>query len=451
MITKRFILKSLTSKDANINYLLWFKDPEVKKFILSSKEAITIKYLKEYIIRNNKIKNSLFFGIFNKRNKHIGNIKFDKIDQKKNQTIMGILIGEKKYRVRGVAIEIINFFSEFFYSQYSITNIYLGVKKNNINAIKAYKKLNFQFSNSLIDDYDLNSYFMIKKYNLDQKIIAGTAQFISNYGINRKLKNINLKKKISIVESSLNNRFVYFDTSNSYSEYYKIFNKISGHQIILKLSPAQNIDNFEIWTMKIVKKYLKIFNIKSFYAIMIHNEDILDHSYFSIFYKSLKHLKQKKITNKIGISIYNFKDILKNINLYKFDIIQCPFSLIDQRLLENDLLYKLKKNNVEIHIRSIFLQGLIFKSKLNPYFNKWRKLLIKIENWSKKNSLTKLELALFYTLNFYQIDKIIIGMEDSHQVNEIGNAIKKYRYVKCPKYFKINDVKLLNPTNWKLQ
>ena len=450
MITKRFIIRSLNGVDANANYVSWFDDVDVKKYILSSKKQITIQYLEKFIFECNEDKSVLLFGIFNKKNKHIGNIKFDKINQKKNQTIMGILIGNKKYRGKGVACEVIEFFSKFFYLKYCITNIYLGVNKNNVNAIKAYTKIDFKISNYLKNNVDQNKYIMVKKYELHKKIIVGTAQFLDNYGINRKLKNINLKKKINIIESSLKNKFIYFDTSNSYSEYSNVFNNIHDHQIILKLNPEKDIINYDLWVKKIVNKYLKIFKVKSFYAIMIHNEEVLNNINFLTFYKSLLSLKQKKITKRIGISIYSFQGILKKIKLYKFDLIQCPFSLIDQRLLENNLLNDLKKNNIEIHIRSIFLQGLIFKTNLNPYFDKWKKLLKKIEVWSKKNSLTKIESALFFTLNFQKIDKIVIGMENNNQIKQISNALKKYKYLKYPKYFKNNDISLINPNKWKL-
>lgn len=167
MKTERFLIKKLTSKHANKNYLNWFKDSSVKKYILGSKQKINLNYLKKYIKHQNNKRGTLFFGIFNKQNRHLGNIKFDNVSKKKNCVTVGILIGNKKYRGIGLAKEIINFFSEFFYKQYKIKNIFLGVNINNKNAIKAYIKTGFTQIKNI--DHTRRIY-MVKKYKIIKKI-----------------------------------------------------------------------------------------------------------------------------------------------------------------------------------------------------------------------------------------------------------------------------------------
>jgi predicted transport protein len=83
METERFLLKKLSNRHANKNYLKWFKDSSVKKYILGSKQKISLNYLKNYIKYQNNKSNTLFFGIFNKQDKHLGNIKFENISKKK--------------------------------------------------------------------------------------------------------------------------------------------------------------------------------------------------------------------------------------------------------------------------------------------------------------------------------------------------------------------------------
>ena len=167
METERFLIKKLTSKHANKNYLNWFKDSSVKKYILGAKQKINLNYLNKYIRHQNNKRGTLFFGIFNKQDKHLGNIKFDNISKKKNFVTVGILIGNKKYRGIGLTKEVINFFSEFFYKQYKIKNIFLGVNINNKNAIKAYIKTGFTHSKNL--DH-AGGIYMVKKYKIIKKI-----------------------------------------------------------------------------------------------------------------------------------------------------------------------------------------------------------------------------------------------------------------------------------------
>ena len=44
---------------------------------------------------------------------------------------------------------------------------------------------------------------------------------------------------------------------------------------------------------------------------------------------------------------------------YNLDVIQCPFNILDKRILTSGWYDKLKNKEKEIHIRSIFLQGLL--------------------------------------------------------------------------------------------
>jgi len=446
MQTKRFFLKKLSSKYANSNYLSWFSNDDVKKFILAAKNKINLDELKKFIKDNNSKKNTLLFGIFSKKQKHIGNIKFDKIDKKNNSVLLGILIGDLAYRRKGVATEIINFFSKYFYFQYNISNIFLGVDKKNLIAIKTYKKMNFKIVTQ--KKSNKNSFLMCKRYNFEEKIIIGTAQFIDNYGINRIKEKITLNQKNKIIKHSIKNNFNYFDTSNSYSDYSNVFNKYDNHKIILKLYPEENIKDYKFWINKQITKYQKTFNIKKFYAIILHNENFLRSPDFNVFNKLLIDLKKRHITEKIGISIYNFTNILKNVKKYKFDIVQCPFSLIDQRLIENNLLDKLKKFGIEIHVRSIFLQGLLLKKNIDPYFFKWKHIFSYLKKWKKNNYLSNIEGGLFFILNYPMIDKIIIGIENTNQIEQLNEAIIKYRYIDYPKSLKCSNINLINPTNW---
>tara|TARA_A100001015_G_scaffold12778_1_gene15040 strand:- start:2119 stop:3462 length:1344 start_codon:yes stop_codon:yes gene_type:complete len=445
MQTKRFYIRKLNRTDANTNYVSWFKDKSVKQFIQGSTQNITISFLKKYIATQNKNKNTLFFGIFSKKDKHVGNIKFNEINKKHNKVFMGILIGDKNYRGIGLTKEVVDFFSEYFYINYNISNILLGVDKKNQDAIKAYKKSDFQVVKSYTNK---NSLIMNRGYFFEKKIIIGTAQFLDNYGINRVKSKLSDVTKKSILTNSLSNKFIYFDTSNAYSTYDKIFKSINGQKIILKIYITKNNQNFKKSIETIVKLYKEKFNIKKFYAIMIHNDFEPEDKNLKIFYKFLILLKEKKITKKIGISIYNFKKILKIINKYKFDIIQCPFSIIDQRLLENRLLNKLKKKKIEIHVRSIFLQGLLYKNKFNSYFAKKVSKILNYRKWVKLNSMSIFKSALYFVLNYPMIDKLVIGIENKNQINELKKVLKNYKYIKYPARFKSNDLKLINPHNW---
>ena len=86
---------------------------------------------------------------------------------------------------------------------------------------------------------------------------------------------------------------------------------------------------------------------------------------------------------------------------------------------------KLKIQNKEIHVRSIFLQGLlvnplIYKKK---YFKKWQNFFFNWFQFLKIGGMTPIDYCLNDLLR-YNFDKIIIGINSKKNLNEIINFKK---------------------------
>jgi len=143
--TRRFQLKPLTIKDVTEEYLSWFsKSQEVIQYISFAQKKANINDLIQYVKDRESREDILFLAIFTESGQHIGNIKYEPINLKDESATMGILIGDKEWRGKGVASEVIKGSSEYLQENYGIKNIELGVDKNNTPAITAYKKMQFK-------------------------------------------------------------------------------------------------------------------------------------------------------------------------------------------------------------------------------------------------------------------------------------------------------------------
>jgi ribosomal-protein-alanine N-acetyltransferase len=137
-------LRSLTVTDDLDNYLYWMSHPENNEHILSATENYTLEMLTQYIDECNSSNSTILLGIFDKGLKlHIGNIKYDKIDLTDGSAVMGILIGEKFYRGRGLGKIVIEASTRWLSTQLGLRTIYLGVSTLNESAIKLYRKAGF--------------------------------------------------------------------------------------------------------------------------------------------------------------------------------------------------------------------------------------------------------------------------------------------------------------------
>jgi len=156
-------------------------------------------------------------------------------------------------------------------------------------------------------------------------------------------------------------------------------------------------------------------------------------------------LKKEGLVKKIGFSVYTPEDVNYLLEYFDFDLIQLPVNVFDNRLIESRQLYTLKKKGVEIHARSIFLQGLLLNfNNLPSYFSTWKNVFNKYQVMVEKSELSLLEYALNYVLNIQEIDKVLVGVNSEVQLKEIIQSEKKIILNAYP----INDINLLNPSLW---
>lgn len=279
------------------------------------------------------------------------------------------------------------------------------------------------------------------------KLALGTVQFGQDYGVT------NNKGKISANEAEKILKFLEFnnidtlDTAPSYGVSEKVLGMIGieNFNVISKTMPLElGVRN----VIKSIYQSLNNLNISNLDGLLIHNINEVYDNKFDNLYQELIRLKQEKLINKIGFSTYTPDQVDFIIYNFDFDLIQVPFNVFDTRLIEGGQLSLLKNQNIEIHARSIFLQGLLLSfNELDNYFLKWIGEFDRYQEIVKGSNLTLLEYALNFALNIQEIDKVIVGVNSRKQLIEINDAILDQMNLQA---FNINDEKLLNPSLWKI-
>jgi aryl-alcohol dehydrogenase-like predicted oxidoreductase len=290
---------------------------------------------------------------------------------------------------------------------------------------------------------------VIKK--LINKVGIGTVQFGMDYGINNKVGKVRKEEVYELLNYALENNIDTIDTAIGYGE---SENVIGGYGDLNKFNVVSKIPECEISEIdEYVKLSLDNLKMKSIYAYMFHsfetfkrNEDVLE---------KLREHKNNGSIKKIGFSLYYTGDIEylfdKDI---KFDLIQVPFSIFDRRF--EKYFEELKKRNVEIHTRSVYLQGLVFMNmnEINNYFEGFKVKLIELNEISKSLQLLKQEIALNFSLLNENVNKVIVGFDSEKQIRGTVESIKKFDMVKQNydkfEVLKEDDEKYLLPFNWRL-
>ena len=287
---------------------------------------------------------------------------------------------------------------------------------------------------------------------MKKKIIIGTAQFGMKYGVSvRRISSTNEQKKI--IEYSLRNKNFYFDTSPYYIKKKNFFNilKNKNIKIIFKLNSndfLNKMKKFKNDSDKFQKKFLNKYS-KQIKIILIYNFEETSHKEKKLIYNFLKLLKKKKIIKKFGYSTYNLKKTKKLSKILKPDIIQCPFNIFDTRLNKDGYLKYFKKLNIQIHVRSIFLQGLLLMNKRKIHKSlRDKKMINRWFDWIEKNKdIDPAYICCKFVSSFKLIDRFVIGFHNLKQMKQIY----KFEYnkkIKLPS-FHTSDINLIHPGKWK--
>ena len=295
---------------------------------------------------------------------------------------------------------------------------------------------------------------------LKKKLCIGTAQFGTAYGITNVNGRLEIEEIKEILELIRKNNIKFIDTARSYGDSEKIIGKIihkndEFFKIITKISPhftkrLSRRDQFHEWT-KIFEDSLTRLNKNMIEGILIHSNK-LNLNQRLILMDCLLELKNRGMVKKIGWSIYEEKDF-ELINLKNIDLVDLPFSIYDQRLMASGFLKKIYEEGIEVHARSIFLQGLILTNSSN-----WPKWVDSRDNelheyMQKKISSigsTPIEMAISFVKSCPYVDALVFGFSSTRELLEIIKVFNNQsRFTSTNDFCNVNfSRKLLDPRLW---
>ncbi len=284
------------------------------------------------------------------------------------------------------------------------------------------------------------------------KIILGTVQFGMDYGINNPNGKLSSDESFKTLEYAYKKGIRELDTASNYGNSETIIGSF------IKQNPNKTFKiNTKISSKKEsleshLKKSLDCLCIPKINKLIFHSLDLYKFykSYLGKFYFENK----GKYFDQIGVSVYDNSEVEFMLKEKNIDVIQAPFNLFDNYNHRGEVYKKIKLMGKTLDIRSIFLQGLFFMNEdklpinLRPFYYP----ILKLKNFKKRFNTDIQKMAYGYVNSFQFIDQILIGVDGIDHLKKILNSIP----FKIPQALKkeieeieIEDLNLLNPTNWK--
>jgi len=283
------------------------------------------------------------------------------------------------------------------------------------------------------------------------KLILGTVQLGLDYGIGKKKPS--LKESLNILNYAIDNNIMTFDTAQGYGNSELILSNISDRnvRIITKISFDENTYSY------IHNKVIKSINnlgINKIDTLLLHKYKDFENE---ILINNLVKIKSNNLICKLGVSVYTVEEaitVLKNSN---FNLLQIPFNYLDNQWNNQEFQKLISKKEIEIHVRSIFLQGILVNDfKYWPKIDNFdlRYIYNSINLLCKKYNVTKVELVVGFIKSIKWIDGVIFGVDNIKQLEENVKIFSETRKFKDNEINEIKEMfsnipkKLINPSLW---
>lgn len=283
--------------------------------------------------------------------------------------------------------------------------------------------------------------------NLVNKLVLGTVQFGLDYGINNctgKVTESEVSKILSLAKKEgINN----IDTSYAYGDSEVVLGKVItdthyDFRVVSKYPPSKYS------VIELFKKTLERLQSNNIYGYLIHDFEFYQ-SHPEI-WTEMKFLRNNGMVEKIGFSLYTVNELEFLLNHgIDFDVLQFPYNLLDRQF--ESYFPLLKKMNVEIYTRSVFLQGLFFKELENipSSISPLKSYLHEIHQYCSSKGMSVEQCALSFVLRNFHIDGVLIGVDNALQLEKnievAKNTVDVAEFVSP---IKKEEYYLLNPSNW---
>lgn len=288
---------------------------------------------------------------------------------------------------------------------------------------------------------------------MSKRLALGTVQFGMPYGVANQAGQVSRDEATAILDRAWAAGISTLDTAIAYGECEKQLGEIGigQWQVISKLPAiSESCQDVAVWVKQSVFGSLSRLGIPKLYGILLHHPRQLLTAQGNILYRALVALKDQRLVEKIGVSIYSPDELDALWPSFQFDLVQAPFNILDRRLATSGWLTRLHQTRTEVHVRSVFLQGLLLleHARRPARFDRWQPLWILWERWLDEQALTPLQACLGFALSYPEINRVLVGVDGLGQLREILATVGP-EVATPPDTLMSENPDLINPSRWR--
>lgn len=288
------------------------------------------------------------------------------------------------------------------------------------------------------------------------KLGLGTAQFGLDYGVSNRRGKCSCDEVRSILAAARGIRVI--DTAAGYGSSEAAIGQClpRKHEFNIITKTAQfggrPIGEAEVAGLDLTfRRSLERLRQTSVYGLLVHSCDDLFAPGGERLMAAVRALKERGLVEKIGVSVYDAAQIESVMARFSIDLIQLPVNVLDQRLVNGGQLHSLAEAGVEVHARSVFLQGLLLMDPdMAPaHFEPVRPLLRHYHAAVAAAGMTPVEAALAFVKGVVEVSCVVVGVTIRDEFDEVVTAFAAAANTGVDfSRFAVTDERIVSPPLW---
>ena len=284
------------------------------------------------------------------------------------------------------------------------------------------------------------------------RIVLGGAQLGLPYGILNGGETLSREEVARILDTAAGHGIDAIDTAIAYGQSESVIGETAQNRfkIISKLPPIPlDVSNVSQWVRTQVDASLSRLKCTSLDALLLHRSQDLTDAHGAELYATINSLKVEKIIQRFGVSIYTPDELRGIIGTFDIDVVQAPLNVFDRRIL--GVIDQLTALNIEVHVRSVFLQGvLIAKPENRPQrFQPWSEHFARFDEWVLSSGVSAMACCLGFALQQSGVAKLVIGTTSPEALTEIMTSIPNIK-LEVPADLQSSSEQLIDPRVWSV-
>lgn len=287
----------------------------------------------------------------------------------------------------------------------------------------------------------------------------GTVQFGMDYGITNERGRVPEADVTAILEEAAAAGVDLLDTSPLYADSEAVLGRSmpqgAGFRVVTKtpkLGPGAGAGAADELRRSLDQSLLRL-KLPRIYGLIFHDPADLLGPAGDRLWGEMEALRREGLVERIGLSAYFGAELDAALARYPITLAQLPFNPLDHRLVAGGQLVRLSVAGVEVHARSLFLQGLLLRPlpEIEDRFVGLKPALAELDGACALYGLDRLEGILAAAFSHREIDQFLFGVTSLNELRQITAAAARVSRGRATLEFIPRvplDERVLNPARW---